>query len=116
MNKFRTILIVGVVGLSIGTLTIGCSTAANDRYPTATKDGARLTEKKVRFKGTVVYHRDHGGYYTIVSDTGEEYYPIDLAVNYRMKGLRVQVYGETKGFYTWAGKGRPLAVYEIGAL
>lgn len=116
MNKMKTLLMLGVMALSIGTLTTGCSTAANDRYPTASKDGARLTEKKVRFKGTVVYHRDHGGYYTIVSDTGEEYYPIDLRPNYRLKGLRVQVYGETKGFYTWEGKGRPLAVYEIGAL
>jgi len=116
MNKFKSLVLLAALVLPVAAFSTGCSGPSTDRYPTATKDGARLAENKVRFKGTIVYHRDDGGYFTIVSDSGEEYLPLDLPPNYRIKGLRVMVYGETRGYFASEGKGRPLDVFEIGAL
>ncbi len=100
--------------MALAILTTGCSTTESDRYPYATKEGARYQEKKVRFRGTVIFHRVDGGYYTIVSDgSGEEYYPIDLPRAYCHGGLRVQVHGVTRGYER---DGRRLQIYDIAAL
>jgi hypothetical protein len=115
MNKLKRITSIGACLLALALLPVACSTNANDRYTHSSKDNALLNENQVRFKGTVVYHRDRGGYYTLASDSGDSYYPENLARAYRKSGLRVQVYGQTDG-YALNGSMRALKILEIGVL
>ncbi len=74
-----------------------------------------MERQEVDFKGTVVYQHNQGGYYTIVSDSGDTYYPDDLPARYRDGGLRVHVKGKVEGEADH-GNGRRLIVYDIEAL
>ena len=100
------------VAATLATLTSACSTSGSDRQEYSFKDGARYNEKKVRFKGTVVYSREYG--YYINSDSGEKYKPTHLAPPYRRNGIRVQVHGETRG-YAMGGDAWKLEIYDIAA-
>jgi hypothetical protein len=111
-NTFMTRCGLGAVALSL--VLAGCAVTASDKYPTPSKANAQLNEKTVKFKGTVVYHHQDGGYYTLVSDNGHEYAPLNLASAYRKGGLRVTVHGETRG-YARNGEMRALEIFDIAA-
>jgi hypothetical protein len=115
MKTLHRFAAVGTCLLALALLPTGCATGANDRYTHSSKDNAVMHEKQFRFKATVVYHRDRGGYYTLASDSGESYYPENLERAYRKAGLRVQVYGQTHG-YALGGEMRALKILEIGVL
>lgn len=107
-------LLIGTAALTLlAAGLVACASSGDDRYSSASKSEVTQNEKKFRFNGVVVYHRSSGDY-TLVSDSGEEYYPINLDPYYRKNGLRVQVYGEGRG---WAkgGRMRALAIYDIKA-
>lgn len=116
MKRIHWLLKIGTLAAIVGVapLVVGCSSTGEDRYTQGSKESPRLVEKKFRFNGTVVFHRD-GGYYTVVSDSGDEYYPINLREPYRKGGLRVQIHGESRG-YAMHGKARKIEIYDIKAL
>ncbi len=103
-----------IVAGSMAPLLVGCANTGEDRYTQGSKESPRLVEKKFRFKGTVLYHRDSRDY-AILSDSGDEYYPTNLQSVYRKSGLRVQVYGESRG-YAHGGRMRAIEIYDITAL
>ena len=74
-----------------------------------------LARNHVHFKGTVVHVRHYGGYYLIVSDSGRNYYPINLPRKFGKGGLRIWLDGTTRG-YTVDGRTPRLDIYEIRAL
>lgn len=114
--KFGRIGLAGLaLSLALGAGLVGCATNGNDRSSSSSKGEVSQNEKKFRFKGTVVYHRTDGGYYTIASDSGEEYYPLNLDSFYKKSGLRVQVFGESRG-YAHGGQMRALQVFDIARL
>jgi hypothetical protein len=111
-KPFRLIAVAGALALISGSFMTACSTSGSDRSDTHPNKGVeRVSEKTYKFKGTVMYHRD-GDYYSILSDRGMEYYPLNLKHPYRKSGLRVQIYGETRG-YAMNGKMRALDIFEI---
>jgi hypothetical protein len=110
MKSIKSMSLLLAVAAALAALTSACSTSGSDRYEYSSKEGARYNEKKVRFKGTVVYSREYG--YYINSDSGEQYKPIHLERPYRRNGLRVQVYGKTQG-YAMGGNAWKLEIYDI---
>jgi hypothetical protein len=110
--QVKGLAVAGALALVAGTFLTACATGGSDRSSTlSNKNVERVSEKTFKFKGTIVYHRQ-GDYYSIVSDRGLEYYPLNLKDAYRRSGLRVQVYGETHG-YAKGGKMRALEIWEI---
>lgn len=107
--------LITVFSLALGGSFLGCSTPSDDRYSSATKNEVAQNEKKFRFKGTVVHHRSDGGYYTLRSDSGFEYYPLNLDSSYRKSGMRVQVYGEGRG-YALGGRMRAIQIFDIARI
>lgn len=99
----------------LGVTLIGCATSGDDRSSSASKNEVTQNEKKFRFRGTVVYHRAEGGYYSLVSNSGEEYYPLNLDSRYQKSGLRVQVFAEGRG-YARGGQMRAIQVFDIARL
>ncbi|PAW77656.1 MAG: hypothetical protein B9S32_10280 [Verrucomicrobia bacterium Tous-C9LFEB] len=108
--RIGTLILVG----SVAPLLVGCANTGEDRYTQGSKESPRLVEKKFRFNGTVLYHRDSRDY-TILSDSGDEYYPTNLQSVYRKAGLRVQIHGESRG-YAHGGSMRAIEIYDIKAL
>ena len=103
-----------VLFASVAPLIVGCASTGEDRYTQGSKESPRLVEKQFRFNGTVLYHRD-GRYYTILADSGDQYYPTNLQSVYRKAGLRVQIHGESRG-YALNGSMRAVEIYDIKAL
>jgi hypothetical protein len=103
------------LSLALSAGLAGCATNGEDRSSSSSKNEVTQNEKKFRFKGTVVYHRADGGYYTLASDSGEEYYPLNLDSRYQKSGLRVQVFGEGRG-YAHGGQMRAIQVFDIARL
>lgn len=111
------LLIVGIMVLgvaSIGISLTGCSTPGDDRYSNSTKAEPRISEKKFKFNGMVFHHAD-GDYYTIQSEAGNVYYPLNLEAPYRQDRLRIQVSGESRG-YTPDGTARMFYIYDISTV
>lgn len=63
--------------------------------------------------GVVVYVELEGGFYGIVSDRGERYFPIDLGSSYKVDGMRVKFKYERVNIMTTAMWGVPIKVIEI---
>ncbi len=116
MKNIHSIIGVSTLVLSamIVPLLTGCESTGEDRYTQGTKESPRLVEKQFRFKGTVLYHH-HGDYYSILADSGDEYYPLNLDPVYRKAGLRLQVHGESRG-YSPNGRMRAIDIYDAVAL
>ncbi len=62
-----------------------CKTAATNGTPEAETS----VQSSLPFAGTVQYLDLEGGFYGIVTDDGERYFPINLGVSFREDGLRV---------------------------
>lgn len=105
---------VGAVAIAVvaGSLLTACSTGGSDRSGTlGNKNVERVAEKTYKFKGRIEYN-EQGRYYYIVSDRGGKYYPLNMQNSYRQTGMRVQVYGQTRG-YAKGGSMWALHIYEI---
>ncbi len=72
--------------------------------------------RSVTGSGTVRYQNIEGGFYGIVSDSGEKFVPGDLGAEFRQDGLRITFAGttpvETATIYMW---GAPLEITSIRA-
>lgn len=111
-QQFKKMALVGALALLTGSLMTACSTRGSDRSDTMGNKGvARVAEKTYKFKGRIEYSNE-GRFYYIVSDRGRNYYPLNLQNSYRRVGLRVQVYGQTRG-YAKGGSMRAIHIYEI---
>jgi hypothetical protein len=63
--------------------------------------------------GVIVYVELEGGFYGIVGDRGERYYPIDLGESYKVDGMRVKFRYERVNVVTTAMWGIPVRIIEI---
>jgi hypothetical protein len=68
-------------------------------------------------EGTVRIIPLEGGFFGIVSDDGHNYYPINLADEYKVQGLRVRYVAKLRGdvitIHQW---GTPIEIIEIEAI
>ncbi|MDG6256237.1 MAG: hypothetical protein QCH35_01420 [Methanomicrobiaceae archaeon] len=68
-------------------------------------------------KGTVRIVPLEGGFFGIVSDDGHKYYPINLADEYKVQGLRVRFVAQLRGdVVTIQQWGTPIEIIEIEAI
>jgi hypothetical protein len=68
-------------------------------------------------EGTVRIVALEGGFFGIVSDDGHNYYPINLADQYKVQGLRVRYVAKLRGdVITIQQWGTPIEIIEIEAI
>ncbi len=71
-------------------------------------------QRSVSAQGTVRYVPIEGGFYGIVTDSGERYLPSNLSAEFQQDGLRVRVEGTTpQDVVTFQQWGAPLEISSI---
>lgn len=78
-------ILIGLL-LAVSLITIGCRTT--EETPSA--DGSTQPQLVDGMTGTVTYMDLEGGFYGILGDDGEKYFPLNLDPSYREDGLRVR--------------------------
>ena len=87
-------------------LTLGAATPAPGDG-TAQKETLLLT-------GTIVFVDLEGGFYGIIADSGERYFPLNLDQQYKIKDLKVRVEGKVrKNVMTTTMWGTPFEILKI---
>jgi hypothetical protein len=87
-------------------LTLGAATPA---------PGDGTTQKEaLSLKGTIVFVELEGGFYGIIADSGERYFPINLDQPYKVNNLKVRIEGKTrKNVMTTIMWGVPFEILKI---
>jgi hypothetical protein len=99
---FRTLLFV---------LAVLCLTTA----PVAiSRGGDKEKGSLVTMTGTIIYVELEGGFYGIIADSGERYFPINLDRQYQVNGLKVRIEGKIrKNVMTTTMWGTPFEILKI---
>ena len=68
----------------------------------------------VTVTGTITYLDLEGGFYGIMADSGERYYPLNLDKQYQVNGLKIRVGGKVRmDVITTTMWGTPLEIVKI---
>jgi hypothetical protein len=85
--------------------------------PAAISCGGEEKGSIMTMTGTITYIDLEGGFYGIIADSGDRYFPINLDQQYKVNNLKVRIEGKIrKDVITTAMWGTPLEILKIERL